>query len=107
MVIFKQIIIGLLKICLGVALFFALVVFAPLWYFSKPVSDFCNDIQPESTYEEVILKAKENNYRAFNDIKNNAGYVLVETQDMPMFRMGCKVTFQDSKIVSKVIISTD
>jgi hypothetical protein len=103
----KKIIIGLLKVCLGVALFFGVVIYAPLWYFAKPANDFCKDIHPEVTSSEVIQKAKENNYRAFNNIKNNNGHVLVETQDMPLFRMGCKITFKDSKMVSKVVISTD
>ena len=107
MKIIKQIIVGLLKIGLGIALFFAIVVFAPLWYFSKPVNDFCKSTSLESTPSEVMAKAKKINYRAFNNIKDQSGTILVESQDMPMFRMGCEITFKDSKIVSKVVISTD
>ena len=71
------------------------------------MNDFCKSILDDSTYDLVISKAKMKNYRYFNNIKNNSGNILVETQDMPMFRMGCKITFEDGSLVSKVVINTD
>ena len=96
----------LLKLSLGISGFLFLL-WLPLWYFAKPVNDFCNSFSSDSSYEDVVSKAKELKYRISNQVKEKNGTLLVENQDSPFFRMACVITFKDNKIIQKEVRSSD
>lgn len=103
----KYILSTLLKLAFLVGILIC-IVYVIAWYFARPINKFCNSIPANSTYEQVLEKTKNHNYRAIDKIKNNNGIVFVETQqDMPMFRMGCKMTFKDGLLIKRQVINTD
>ena len=102
--------IKLLKPLLKLILTLSLILFLlwlPLWYLAKPVNDFCDSFTNDSSYENVVLKAKELKYRIFDNVKEKHGTLSVETQDSPFFRMACFITFKDNKIIKQEVRNSD
>ena len=102
--------IKLLKPLLKLILTLSLILFLlwlPLWYLAKPVNDFCYSFTNDSSYENVVLKAKELKYRIFDNVKEKDGTLSVETQDSPFFRMACFITFKDNKIIKQEVRNSD
>ena len=97
---------SLLKLALAVSLLLFLL-WLPLWYFAKPVNDFCNNITKQTTYENILLRAKELNYRVTDNLEGNNGSLSVESRDSPLFRMACFVTFKDKKVINKQVRNSD
>jgi len=102
----KRILKHLLKVSLAISLVLFLL-WLPLWYLAKPVNNFCDSFTNDSSYENVILKAKELKYRVFDNVKEKYGTLSVETQDSPFFRMACFITFKDNKITKQEVRNSD
>ena len=83
------------------------LLWLPLWYFAKPVNDFCNSINRGNSYEIVVSKAKELNFRVFDAVKEHRGLLSVETQNSPFFRMGCFISFKDNKVIERQVRNFD
>ena len=102
----KKLLKSLLKLILTIS-FILFLIWLPLWYFAKPVNDFCNSFTNGDSYEKVILKAKKLEYRVFDNVKEQSGTLSVENQDSPFFRMACFITFKDNKMIKNQVRNSD
>jgi len=105
-ILIKKILRSFLKFSLAISLLL-FSLWLPLWYFAKPINDFCNSFTNKSSYENVISKAKELNYKVFDNVKEKNGDLSVETEDGSFFRMACFITFQDNKLIKKQVRNSD
>ena len=95
-----------LKLILALSLILFLL-WLPLWYLTKPVNDFCESFTNDNSYGNVVSKAKELKYKVFDNVKEKNGMLSVETQDSPLFRMACFITFKDNKIIKQQVRNSD
>ena len=98
------------KTLLKVGLIASLLLFLlwlPMWYMAKPINNFCDSFTNKSTYENVVSRAKELNYRMYDDVKEKTGTISIEAQESPLFRMTCFITFKDNKILKKQVRNSD
>ncbi len=96
----------LFKIGLIISLFLFLVWFS-MWYMAKPINDFCSSLTKKSTYENVVSRARELNYRIYDDVKEKNGTLSIEAQETPLFRMACFITFKDNVVLKKQVSNSD